>query len=154
MSVDKLLFKNRCHSVNKGETTNLKKPAIDPANQHSFRRKDAWQYLPACILAIDVDCWSQMEVTGRFSLRSNSPCLKNSSHTFKLHLCEMSHGRVGLEMSAHLSEICNMNWRFSALRKSSVSSSRCFLNFVRNSCCLLMSVASMRSRICTSNSLL
>lgn len=72
-------------------------------DMHSFRLD-----LPAWILATEVDCWSQMEVIGRFSWRSYSPCLKNSSHTFRLHLWEISQGLVGFDISAHFSAICNI----------------------------------------------
>lgn len=61
--------------------------------------------VPTWILATEVDCWSQMEVTGRLSFLSYSPCLKNSSQTFILHFWDMSQGLVGLEMSAHFSAI-------------------------------------------------
>lgn len=88
-------------------------------------------YLPAWILATVVDCWSQMEVIGRFSFLSYSPCLKNSSHTFKLHLWDISHGRVGFDISAHLSAICKMKSLFSLLVRSKVPLSKWFWNKIK-----------------------
>lgn len=82
--------------------------------------------VPTWILATEVDCWSQMEVTGRLSFLSYSPCLKNSSQTFMLHFWDMSHGLVGFEMSAHFSAIWRMKLLSSGLVMSKLSSSKFF----------------------------
>ena len=55
--------------------------------------------------AIEMFCLSQTCVKGSPSLRSWSPCRKNSSQARYDHSREIFHDRHGLEMSAHLSAI-------------------------------------------------
>lgn len=44
-------------------------------------------------------------------IKAQKPCWKNSSVTFSLHCLLSSHGRQGLQMSAHFSAICRTTER-------------------------------------------
>lgn len=120
----------RAHSANRGSTTYVMKPI--------------WT------LAMVLASLSHSGLISSLSFFSMSPWWKNSSVTFSLHCLLSSHGRHGLQISAHFSAICRTKCRWEAFPKFRSFSSRCVLKRDRYSFCRLISVARIRDPSCLS----